>query len=142
MAHPFAVQAQKLREKLQSASDIAEPWDYFHESLVSSPRFLGMGVRKENPELWKVVAFAVSEALGKPQRIGGGGFLFHLPELHLWHGTTFVAGLPLVVFYFDDLDQGVAGLLRDLATMQSSLIRFSLVPVPEGATPVLEPGQA
>ena len=131
MPHRFQNQVETLRRKLDTSPDLLEAWDYFHEELASSEDFLLAGAVGEHPTLWSIVAAAGAKVLGRDEKPTNRA-LFHLPELHLWHGGCQLGGSVMAVLYFDDIDKGLAGLLRDPEGMDVDLLRFSVVPLDPG----------
>jgi hypothetical protein len=142
MAHPFASQAETLRNKLLHSTDLSEPWSCFHEELASSPTFLRMGVPEDYPLLWNIVAAAAAQVLGEPKLQVSGQVLVHLPELHLWHGAGLLGSHPVAVVHLDDIDKGLAGLLSSSNSLRVELMRFSVCRVPDSAAVVPGIGQA
>ncbi|MBI5544157.1 MAG: hypothetical protein HY901_09730 [Deltaproteobacteria bacterium] len=127
-----------LRRKLETSSDLVEPWTCFHDELASSQEFLGLGTSKDHPKLWAIVAACCRIVVGRELPVTRRA-LCHVRELRLWHGVCLLGPHPVAVFYFDDLDQGLAALIQDPRGHRVELLRFSCVELPPGTAPILAP---
>jgi hypothetical protein len=130
-----------LREILRTATDFRDPWDYFHDELVLDPTFMQIGRPEFSRRLEGVLSAVGSRLLGqevRPREL----MLFHLKDQSFWHGTCGLGDRVTVCFHFEDVDQGLAGLMRDLTSGEVLLARLSLVEMPPGVTSVARGGQA
>ena len=117
---------ETLRQSVKSASDLEEPWNLFHDELAMSAEFMTMGAPKASGVLLDVIAKAASNVLGEPGtavRVAS----IHLKKQRMWHGCCSLAGRPIVWFYFEDLEIGLAGILSSLTGGKVDLIRFTCV---------------
>ena len=130
-----------LRQLLRTATDFRDPWDYFHDELVMDPTFLHLGRPEASRRLESVLGAVGSRLLGQEVR-PRDLMLFHLKDQSLWHGTCGLGDCVTVCFHFEDVDQGLAGLMRDLTGVEILLARLSLVEMPPGVTSVARGGSA
>lgn len=118
-----------LRRHLSQATDLVEPWSYFHEHM-SCRLDLHMRSRpRSNPMLEKVLAVCGTQALGRSQvddeaRIQA----LYLKKERFWHGLCLFGGLTGIFFHFEKSDTGLLGLKESLFAPQTHLVRFTLLP--------------
>lgn len=133
--------ADRLRELLRTATDFREPWDYFHDKLVLDPRFMRLGAPSASKKLTSALT-AIGSRLLRREITLESPVLLQIKEWSLWHGSCGFGEYTGVCFYFDDADQGLVGLMKDLSGRETLLARISLLPLAAGATGVTRGGQA
>jgi hypothetical protein len=117
-----------LRERLVSAKDFREPWNYFHDRLVGDKDFSSAGEPASNESLQDVLEATGSAVLR--HRVSAEDFLpIHLPSHHFWHGALRFEALPGIFFYFDDVDVGLLGIPDPQSSRNTLYVRFSLAQV-------------
>ena len=131
----------RLRELLRTAKDFREPWDYFHDELVHDPAFMRLGARRASRKLETTLAAIGVRLLGRDARLRSSVSLF-IKELSFWHGSCAFGDHTGICFYFDDVDQGLLGLMKDIPSSYVLFARISLVALPRGAVTVGRGGQA
>ena len=125
----------RLRQLLKTATDFREPWDYFHDVLVRDPAFMRMGAVSASFKLETTLTAIGARVLGKDAALHRCTTV-NIKDLSFWHGSCTLAGHTGICFYFEDSDQGLLGLVRDLQSTEILLARISLVALPEGVTAV------
>jgi hypothetical protein len=132
---------QRLRDILKTATDFREPWDYFHDQLVLDPAFMRLGKVSESMKLSTTLTAIGTRLLGKNAGLSRCTTV-NIKDLSFWHGSCFLGGYTGICFYFEDSDQGLLGLVKDLQSTQILLARISLVAIPEGVSTVVRGGSA
>jgi hypothetical protein len=131
----------RLKEILRTATEFKDPWDYFHDELVADPAFMQMGHRQASRKLAAALDAIGSELVGRQVKSLATTTIY-VKEHQLWHGSVNLAGNMGLCFYFEDVDQGLLGLMMDPRTNEVLFARMSLLPIPEGTTVVTRRGQA
>ena len=131
----------RLRELLRTAQDFQEPWNYFHDELALDPDFMRLGVRRTSEKLSAALDVIGTRLLGTGTKLRRSTILF-IEDFSFWHGTCALGAHMGVCFYFDDADQGLLGLIKDIQRNEVLLARISLVTLPSGTITVGRGGQA
>jgi len=132
---------ERLRHLLKTTSDFREPWDYFHDKLVLDPAFMRLGRVSESSKLETTLTAIATRLLGQDAGLSRCTTV-NIKDLSFWHGSCFLGGYTGICFYFEDADQGLLGLVKDLSSTQILLARISLVALPEGVNGVVRGGSA
>ena len=112
---------ETLKMMVVEAEDFAEPWNYFFDHFGDHVEFLDMGKVVKAPMLTSLCKQLPEQVHGRTQPIRRKLFR-HLKEHKFVHGTANYDHEIIVLFYFTDIDMGMAS----LSTMrESKLIRFS-----------------
>jgi hypothetical protein len=131
----------ELRKILREATDFRKPWDYFHDELVLDPAFMQLGHPQESPRLAQVLSVIGSKLLGG-KLVPQGIMLFYLKDMAFWHGTCSLGDRVAVCFHFEDVDQGLVGIMKDLISSEVLLARLSVLEMPKGVISVGRGGTA
>jgi hypothetical protein len=121
----LAAKIAHLRELVLTAENLAEPSDYFHETLVTDDTFIAAGSTRKEPRLVEIVS-------GVLKALAPGGQLrrpmvLRLDAYGMCHGCMgWGSGLALFV-YFDEPDAGLCSYQRDLFDPNVWFSRFSVV---------------
>jgi hypothetical protein len=136
---PLSARIAELRELLRSSTDLAVPWDYFHDEVTVHAGFGHLG--KVTLGLGEPLDRAL-EAIGT-KLFGDATAVEHLmtvrvPEHGLRHGLSSFGGRPLIYFHFEGIDQGLAGIWNHPGEPASEtvLVRFSFLELAPGATTI------
>lgn len=131
----------RLREILRKATDFREPWDYFHDKLVLDPAFMRLGVQEPSQRLESALSLIGARLLGRDVRTEVP-VLVHLKEFSFWHGPCVMGEHTAVCFHFEDVDQGLVGIMKDVRKSEVLLARISLLSLPAGTAGLSRGGQA
>lgn len=121
---PLPQRLRLLRERLVSAKDFRDPWNYFHDKLVVDRNFMRAGAPEPNPDLEKVLAAAAQAYFQKQVPVAHFAALY-LAEHSFWHGTASFERRQGIFFYFNDIDAGLVAI--DSGPKFTAFLRFSLV---------------
>ncbi len=102
---------ENLREQVLTGDDFHAMMTYFFDHCSDHDDFMALGSRAEDPVLEAVVSEALAFACHGPVKLSFV-LLTRLPDEKFIHGGFFVDGLPGSLIYFEELDRGVAALLR------------------------------
>jgi hypothetical protein len=130
-----------LRISLRRATDFMDPWVQFHDEVAMAPTLMEEGEHADNPNLLEVLAALSGKVFGQraePQNV----LLMHVGEHGFWHGTCRLGPRMAVFFYFEELDMGLAGIVKSLTDTKVDLVRFSLIQAPGATGPSRDRGQA
>lgn len=122
-----------LRDMVQTATDLSEPWNYFFDHLVDDPGFMALGKRVGKAPMLKATLESVGEEV-----FGGEAQLRRL-ELQslrkhdLVHGACFINGCHSTVLFLPDVKMGLLAVSKPGNTQ---LVRFTEM----GVAPAGEPG--
>jgi hypothetical protein len=120
-----------LKKRLLEATDFFEVYGYFMEHFGQEPELRTLGEPLQDPTLIAVLEQVGARTVGVRARITEP-FLLRLAEHHLVHGA-FVLGTHLgTVFYFADIDTGLAAFGAIDSDGPNQLARFSVAKVPVG----------
>lgn len=138
MALPLGTTLAELKQTMQSATDLAVPWDRFHDDFAMVPAFTGQGDLADNQRIGLALEAVAKYVLGQAHEISDAHFV-QLAEHNFWHGSCQIGPRTVIFFYYDDIDVGVAGLFRDFNDPRVELARMSVVELPAGGFPGLRP---
>jgi hypothetical protein len=127
-------QLQTLKEKLGSAKDFGDVQNYFLDHFGEDPQFMALGEPALEPLVEATLATAVAQLCGRPEPVTQLRLL-RLAEQQFLHGGFFVKGLPGSVFYFEDVQLGLATVVWSLEPPETKFVRFSARPAPPGHRP-------
>lgn len=116
----FHERLENLRKMTLEASGFAVPYSYFHDELSAAPGFHEAGVGLKNPKLRKVVEKAIQRVV--PTCRCGRLLLWNLGDF--WHGLFDTSVGPVVLYYFEQEDVGLAGFMSGVS--RTELIRFTV----------------
>jgi hypothetical protein len=126
----------RLRSLLTTSTDLATPWDHFHDELASRPAFLRAGKRRPNKQLLAIATAAIGQVRGRPAILSEPSFL-HLPGNAFWHGSVRAGSGLAVMCYFDakgdDDARGLLGVFDDFTMQRTTLVRITPVALPSSA---------
>lgn len=125
----------RLKELLQTATDLSEPSAFFWEKLSRNASFMAAGRIATNPRLQTIVERAVSHVLGGEQSAEMLIMLF-LPEQKLWHGSCAFGSMVAQLIYFEDIDQGLLTIVDLQRGGMTYYVRVSVIEVEGLANPI------
>jgi hypothetical protein len=122
----------ELRRLLVVATDFFQVYSYFMDHFGENPEMMSLGTELRDPTFVAVLEKIGGQILGKQASIEQP-LLLHLPEHRLIHGGFVIGDHFGCVFYFDDLEKGLAA-FGSLDGGPSQVARFSLTTLPTGRT--------
>jgi hypothetical protein len=122
----------ELRRLLVEATDFFEVYGYFMDNFGENPELLTLGTPLQDPTFVAVLEKLGAQLLGKKASLDQP-LLLHLPEQKLIHGGFLLGKFFGCVFYFEDLEKGLAA-FGSMEGGPSQIARFSLVTLPTGRT--------
>ena len=112
-----------LKEKLMVAKDFNKPWEYFFDHFGENPAFLDLGERTENPTLEAAIIQIGKQVFQREDVTVSHLLLIEIKAHKFIHGTCFLQGKVVTVFFFYDIDMGLFA--ASLGGSEVSLARFS-----------------
>ncbi len=125
--HQIAKAIAELKQQATAAKLLAEPWGYFFDKLAENPTFTKLGKPAKNAQLTEVLRLTYSN-LNRGE-VAVSVRLLHIKEQGMWHGSGTVGGKLFAVYFFDDIQQGIASRVDDFATGRMTYTRISTTPV-------------
>lgn len=113
-----------LRRLLVEATDFFEVYGYFMDNFGENPEMLTLGTELHDPTFVAVLEKIGAQLLGKKASIAQP-LLLHLPEQKLIHGGFMFGSNFGCVFYFEDLEKGLAA-FGSVEGGPSQMARFAL----------------
>jgi hypothetical protein len=117
----FGEMLETLKTKLVEAGDFGPVMNYFFD-ISEKPRFHGLGKRVSNEMLESVIQIIGGQIFGGSVRVSNL-LLLKIPSSSFIHGVYMVQGIPGNVFYFEDIDVGLAAVL--VPGEGTRIVRFS-----------------
>ncbi|OQY56108.1 MAG: hypothetical protein DRR08_13885 [Candidatus Parabeggiatoa sp. nov. 2] len=126
-----------LKEKLMTAEDFKEPWDYFFDHFGENPAFLKLGKKAKNSML-KAVITSIGQKVFQREDITVNHLLLTEINAHKFlHGAGFIQGRVVTLFFFKDIDMGLFAMAMGGAEI--SLARFTSLEIENGKDVFLAP---
>lgn len=94
----------RLREMLETGTELAEVSHYFHERLVPDDSFMAAGTCQERPKVMAAVEAVLTKLA--PGRAPSQVFAIHLAAERMTHGFLSWGEGVVVFAYFDELQLG------------------------------------
>jgi hypothetical protein len=117
----FGEMLETLKTKLVEADDFGPVMNYFFD-ISEKPRFHGLGKRVSNEMLESVIQIIGGQIFGGSVRVSNL-LLLKIPSTSFIHGVFTMQGMPGNVFYFEDIDVGLAAVL--VPGEGTRIVRFS-----------------
>jgi hypothetical protein len=115
---------QTLKEKVLTAENFNEVWQYFFDHFSDTPAFINMGKKTKSPFL-KSILEGVGERLFRKKGEVTNMMLVEIPRHHFIHGACFIQGRMASVMYFEDVKVGMLSVLGSMLSHEVSMIRFT-----------------
>ena len=133
----------ELKDKLMTAEEIGDIWDFFFDHFGGDPEFMALGKRRKSPLLQTILAQLGRELYGAEGQLTGLQLVV-LRKQRFAHGSCNLGGHPATVLYFADIGLGSAAVTNP-GTGMTHFIRFTKMGVKPagegpGATMTLPPG--
>ena len=125
-----------LKQRLLEATDFFDVYGYFMEHFGHLPELMTLGEPLRDATFVAVLEQIGARIVGEEGSISEP-FLLRLGEHQLVHGAFVLGAHVGTVFYFSDVDTGLAAFGAMDSEGPSRLARFSLAKVPAGTTPTL-----
>lgn len=113
-----------LKEKIMTAENFNEPWNYFFDHFSGNPAFMNLGKRMESLFLQSIFE-EVGERLFRKKVKVTNLLLSRISQHHFVHGACFINGRMASVLYFEDVKMGILSILGSMQTHEVSMIRFT-----------------
>lgn len=114
-----------LKDKLVTAKDFTDPWEYFFDHFGDNPDFLKLGDKVSEPMLSAIVAKIGQQLFGE-KAVTSEPLLVEIPERHFIHGSCFIQGNLTVIVFFSDIDMGLLAVMNPVPDgPETLLVRFS-----------------
>lgn len=121
----FEKELNRLKEKLMTADDFSEVYDYFFDHLGENAGFIKMGKRAKNPILKKLLEM-IGEQLFKEEGKVSNLLLTKISKpMTFYHGPCFINGRMGSVIFFKDIEMGMVSLVMEIGGDEVKFIRFS-----------------
>ena len=124
---------EKLKTILATGKDLSAAFHYFMDDFGENEAFLDLGKPGPHPLLESLLAAVAGQMFGK-KVIAQQLLLIAVPGTKFIHGAGLINGRPITVIYFDDIQVGIAAVMKGPGgSMQYS--RFSAQMLPPEAAP-------
>lgn len=130
----FIEHLDKLKNMLPNETKFGVTFEYFFDHLAEKSAFLELGKKAKNPVI-KQIMTAVGKRMFGEETTVTGMMLTLIRAARFYHGTCFVGRRMAVIFFFEDIDMGMAGIHAYAGRME--YIRFSSTIIGEGKAIVL-----
>ena len=124
-----------LKERLTSAEQLGDIWDYFFDHFGENPDFIALGKLKRVPLVRDILRKVAKELFGEGAELRTLR-LTVIREKKLAHGTCLLAGRLTSVLYFGDVGMGSLA-VTDQKTGMTHFVRFTKM----GIVPASESGE-
>ena len=121
----------ELKRLLVSATDFSDVFGYFMDHFGEKPELMTLGGLHHDPAFIQVLEQLGSRVIGKKASIEQP-LLLRWAEQKLVHGAFLIGDHVGSVFYFEDLEKGLAAFGAMDSKGPSQFARFSLVALPTG----------
>ena len=121
-----------LKEKLISAKDFKDPWNYFFDYFGEDPAFLQLGHQSRDPNL-KIIFEGIGKQLFQKKVKVTNLLLTEIAEYSFFHGACFIQGRIATILFFKDIDKGLLAISMSRGSSAVSLVRFSSLKIESGS---------
>jgi hypothetical protein len=121
----------ELKRLLVSATDFSDVFGFFMDHFGEKPELMTLGGQHKDPVFVQLLEQLGSRVIGKKSQIQQP-LLLHWSEQKLIHGAFLIGDHVGSVFYFEDLEKGLAAFGSMQSQGPSQFARFSLVSLPTG----------
>jgi hypothetical protein len=128
-----------LREKITTATDFSQPWNYFFDHFGENPLFVNVGKRVSHPELESVLKQVSWRLIGKVNVKLADLLVIEVAEYAFYHGIYFLEGRMSSFMFFADINLGMVGIVPARSGGDTQFGRFSLTTVTDKVSPVISP---
>ena len=113
-----------LKEKVLTAENFDEVWQYFFDHFSDNPRFIDMGQKTENSFLQSILE-GVGERLFRKKGEVTNMLFVKIPQHRFIHGACCIQGRMASVMYFEDVKLGILSVIGSLLTHEVMMVRFT-----------------
>lgn len=124
----------KLKAMLPTETDFNVTFTYFFDHLAEKASFMQLGKKAKNPMIRQIMTAVGKRLFGEDTAVTGLMLTLIRPA-RFYHGTCLVGGRMAAIFFFEDIDMGMAGIHAHGHRME--YIRFSSTIIGEGKAIVL-----
>jgi hypothetical protein len=121
----------ELKRLLVEATDFSDVFGFFMDHFGEKPELMTLGGQLRDPIFVQLLEQLGSRVVGKRSSIEQP-LLLHWTEQKLIHGAFIIGDHVGSVFYFEDLEKGLAAFGSMNSQGPSQFARFSLVALPTG----------
>ena len=115
-----------LREKVASARNLNDPWEFFFNHFGDDPSFLDFGSPTKNFVLETVIEKIGEKVLRHDVHISNL-LLTEISEYNFIHGACFIEDKLTSIIFFEDIDTGLLSIVKSLDSFEISIVRFSSI---------------
>ncbi|MBI4853593.1 MAG: hypothetical protein HY819_17515 [Acidobacteria bacterium] len=127
-----------LKEKIITATNFREPWDYFFDNFAENNQFLDIGKKVKYPELAKMLEKVSQQLLDNPSKKASSMLLVEIPKRNFYHGGYFIDNKLANFIFFKDIDKGMIAITSSFRSKEILFSRFSLLAI-KSNTPIITP---
>ncbi len=124
----FEKELSTLKELLAASDDFSEINRYFYDKLAESPTFLQSCKKAKHPILKKGLK-KIGERLFKEKVTLSHFLLLKARKYPFFHGGFSMNGRMSSVFFFKDIDMGLATICTSISESEMKFVRFSCMTV-------------
>lgn len=135
----FAAELKTLKEQLQIADNFGEVMKYFFDHLAERDDFLRAGKKAKNQLVKQSLEVIGQQVFQRPVTIANL-MLIQLKKQHFYHGSCFMEGSIANVIYFEDIDIGLAAVVKSFRSSHVDYVRFTCYRVDVDEKAILKAG--
>jgi hypothetical protein len=114
-----------LKQKMKTATQLSEVWNYFLDHFGLNPDFVKLGRQTPGDPFLTAVLDAVGQQLYRKESVSITNMLWkELPDFQFLHGVCEMERKMANVLYFEDLKMGVVAIPWSLSPPETKLVRF------------------
>jgi hypothetical protein len=138
--NPFKDHLETLKTKLATENNFSDIYDYFFTYLGENPKFMDYGKPVKKPEL-KATLKKFGEYLFEGEDVQITHFMIiQAKKTKFYHGSCFINGCIAGIFYFEDIEMGMAGVSMSHITGQTEFFRFTSTRIEGNKNVAVPPG--
>jgi hypothetical protein len=99
-----------LKKKMTVNDNFKETFEFYFDHFAENPDFMQKGQPVENEKLMQAAKTIAKQILGEKKITLTNFMLMGLPDFHFYHGVGFVNQSLINIFYFEDIDTGMAAI--------------------------------
>lgn len=124
-----------LKNMLKNSGDFTAVKDQFFDRVSQNPECRGNDAPEALPFFLKVVTSAFQRVFNARVKIAQL-VIKHVSKYKFYHGVCYANGMPLALFYFEDIELGMIITLTPREDDRASMIRFTAIEANADGPPV------
>lgn len=120
-----------LKEKMVSAENFKDPWNYFFDHFGENSKFMDLGKRVKFPELTTTLQEVAQQLVMKPDAKITNLFVIGLIKQNFYHGAFFIENRLANFIFFKDISLGMISIASSPRSSNVLFSRFSLTKLKE-----------